>query len=319
MSARAPLALFVYNRPAHTTRALGAIARLERLGEVDLHIFCDAPKREAHADAVAETRMIVRDFAARYPATVIERSENFGLARSIAGSVSDLTARYGKVIVLEDDLVPTPDFLPFMLDGLDRYADRPDILQISGCLLPGRVAAPEDGFFLPLTTTWGWATWQRAWTHFQPAISEAERGALPADAALLSRFTAEHSVDYVAMLDDRIHGRNDSWGILWWYAVAKASGLVLYPRESLIWNGGFDASGVHCGGDEVFQPEAPPMFRARRLPHPIRLPDRIATDPQAWAAVLNFLRGGMAGDGSGKPPTLLSRLRRLAKRVLRGG
>lgn len=317
MSRRAPLALFVYNRPGHTARALAAIRRLERLDEVDLHIFCDAPKREAHGAAVEETRAVVRAFATRSRAEVVLRQENFGLARSIAGSVSELTTAYGRVIVLEDDLVPTPDFLPFMLDGLDRCADRPEVMQVSGCLLPGRVQAAADGFFLPLTTTWGWATWARAWAHFRPEIGAEERAVLPADAALLARFTAEHSVDYVAMLDDRIHGRNDSWGILWWYAVAKAGGLVLYPRESLIWNGGFDASGVHCGGDEVFQPEAPPMFRARRLPDPIRLPDTVATDPVAWAAVLGFLRGERPGGaGAVTPqPSLLGRARRAARRL----
>jgi hypothetical protein len=319
MSRRTPLALFVYNRPGHTARALAAIGRLDRLDAVDLHIFCDAPKREAHAPAVAEARAVVRAFAATGRAEVILRDENFGLARSIAGSVTDLTDACGQVIVLEDDLVPTPDFLPFMLDGLERYADRPEVMQISGCLLPGRVPAASDGLFLPLTTTWGWATWARAWQAFRPSIAPDACLALDTDTALRHRFTAEGSVDYVAMLDDRIHGRNDSWGILWWYAVARAGGLVLYPRESLIWNGGFDASGVHCGGDEVFQPQAPPLFRARRLPDPIRLPGSVETDPAAWAAVLAFLRGDRPGGEGAVAPraSLLGRARRAARRLLR--
>jgi hypothetical protein len=320
MSTRTPLALFVYNRPAHTARALAAIARLERLDEVDLHFFCDAPKREAHAAAVEETRAVVSEFARAGRAEVILRSENLGLAKSIGGSVSALTAAYGRVVVLEDDLVPTPDFLPFMLEGLDRFEADNRVLQISGCLLPGRVVAPADGFLLPLTTTWGWATWARAWQAFRPAIGPEDRAALETDRSLRHRFTAEGSVDYVAMLDDRIQGRNDSWGILWWHAVAKASGLVLYPRESLIWNGGFDASGVHCGGDEVFQPEAPPLFRARRLPDPIRLPPPGAeADAAAWAAVLAYLRGGVAGEGAAMPQvSWLGRAKRAARRLLKG-
>lgn len=291
MSPRTPLALFVYNRPDHTRRALEAIARLQRRDEVDLIIFSDAPKRPEHGPAVQEVRDLVHGSAGKGRTTVVERAENFGLARSIAGAVSTLTEDHGRVVVLEDDLVPTPDFLPFMLDGLDRYADQPTVLQIAGCLLPGSLDAREDGFFLPLTTTWGWATWARAWSGFAP-IGPQERAALDTDVDFRQRFTADGAVDYVAMLDDRLAGRNDSWGILWWYTVAKARGLVLYPRESLIWNGGFDASGVHCGGTEVFQPRAPERFNHPRLPHPISLPDRVEPDRRAWVDLLRFLRSG---------------------------
>jgi hypothetical protein len=315
-SFRTPLALFVYNRPAHTRRALEAISRMRRLDEVELTIFCDAPKHAGHAAAVGEVRAIARAFAAAQGAGVavnlVERDENHGLARSIAGSVSALTQAHGRVIVLEDDLVPTPDFLAFMLDGLARYQDAPEVLQISGCLLPGALPAREDAFFLPLTTTWGWATWARAWERFQP-VTAGDRAALDADAGLRHRFTAEGRVDYVAMLDDRLAGKNDSWGILWWHAVARAGGLVLYPRESLIWNGGFDASGVHCGGTEVFQPRAPEAFSRPRLADPIRLPASVRTDDAAWASVLAFLSGGAPRRVEGA--SLAGRLKAAARKL----
>jgi hypothetical protein len=294
-----PLALFVYNRPGHTARALKAIGRLQRLSEIELHVFSDAPKHEKHAKAVDEVRQIIRAFASTPPTGlrvhVVERAHNLGLAGSIAGSVTELVRSHGRVIVLEDDLVPTPDFLPFMLDGLRRYQDDPRVMQISGCLLPGRLQTAEDGFFLPLTTTWGWATWERAWSAFKP-VDAADRAQLDTDPALRSRFTAEGRFDYVAMLDDLLAGRNDSWGIQWWYAVAKAAGLVLYPRESLIWNGGFDASGVHCGGTEIFQPDPPPQFAAPRLGRErlggeMRLPAKVLIDKKSWAKVLSFLEG----------------------------
>jgi hypothetical protein len=294
VSKKTPLALFVYNRPGHTRRALAAIARLQRLSEVTLHVFSDAPKSEKHAEAVDDVRGLICAFALAPPKDLtvhlVERERNLGLAGSIAGSVTALTRQYGQVIVLEDDLVPTPDFLPFMLDGLKRYQDDPRVMQISGCLLPGRLQTAEDGFFLPLTTTWGWATWKRAWSAFKP-VDAADRARLETDPALRSRFTAEGRFDYVAMLDDRLAGRNDSWGIQWWYAVAKAAGLVLYPRESLIWNGGFDASGVHCGGTEVFQPDPPPQFAAPRLGGEMRLPAKVLIDKNSWAKVLSFLEG----------------------------
>lgn len=316
MAHRTPLALFVYNRPAHTLRALTAIARMHRLEEVDLHLFCDAPKREKDARAVEEVRAVVRDFAGRHRAAVVTRSENFGLARSIAGAVSELVAAEGRVVVLEDDLVPTPDFLSFMLDGLERFRDEPRVMQVAGCLLPGSVPAATDGVFLPLTTTWGWATWDRAWRAFSPVRAE-DRAALDADAQLRRRFTAEGRADYVSMLDDRLAGRNDSWGILWWFAVARAGGLTLYPRQSLIWNGGFDASGVHCGGTEVFRAEPPPPFEQMRIGAAPRLPGTVEVDAAAWRAVLDFLAPPPSvaeGTSTGWAAGILRAARRLAGR-----
>jgi Glycosyl transferase family 2 len=316
MSRRTPLALFVYNRPGHTIRALNAISRLDRLDEIDLIIYSDAPKVEAHAALVDEVRAVVRAYAESHRAEVVQRRENLGLARSIAGSVSNLTEAFDRVILLEDDLVPSPDFLSFMLDGLECYQNEPSVLQISGCLLPGSLRTQIDGFFLPLSTTWGWATWRRAWSAFQPLTAD-DRIALDADPELKHRFNAEGMVDYVDMLDARLSGKNDSWGILWWYAVAKARGLVLYPRESLIWNGGFDASGVHCGGTEAFRACAPEAFNRRRLTQPLRLPDVATIDTAAWASVLAFLSGGAARRD--EPITPVSRAISAAKRLLKIG
>ena len=287
--ARTPIALLTYNRPRHTARLLTALSRCTGLDRCALTIYCDAPKSAAQAEAVEGNRAIARDWASRLDASLVERQENLGLARSIVGAVSRHVSSAGRVIVLEDDLVPTPDFLEFMLAGLETYADNTEVAQISGCLLPDEFPARHDGLFLPLTTTWGWATWGRAWSDFRWDVDAAE---LDDDPAFRGRFTLDGTVDYVSMLRNRVTGGNDSWGILWWFAVARANKLVLYPRESLIWNGGFDNSGVHCGGTEEFQPDPPVRFRSPRLgERQIRLPLAAEADSEALAAVRRHLGG----------------------------
>src|SRR5690349_10933969 len=118
-----PLALFTYNRPQHTQRALSALERCSRLEECDLHIYCDGAKHRTDEAAVVSSRQVVREWAARFGAAVFERTENLGLARSVVAGVTDLCDRYGRAIVLEDDLVVSPDFLNYMLQALDRYQD----------------------------------------------------------------------------------------------------------------------------------------------------------------------------------------------------
>lgn len=314
MTDRVPLALFTYNRPLHTRRALNALRRNARFGDVRIIIYSDAPKRPEHAEAVEATRRIITEWAAEHGADVVTRRQNLGLARSIAGSVDELTRACDRVIVLEDDLVAGPDFLRFMLEGLERYADTASVAQIAGCLLTGSADVPGDAFFMPLTTTWGWATWTRAWRLFDWS-TDGLLDALAADAAFRSRFNLDGAADYQSMLSDRIAGKNDSWGILWWYAVARANAQVLYPRTSLVWNGGFDNSGVHCAGDLPFQPEAPPQFRTPNLPAELRMPDRAEPDMAAFADVRSLLRSGASVESpAAQEGVVIRSLRKLRRR-----
>ena len=154
-----PVALFTYNRPEHTTRAFQSLENCSRLAECSLHVYCDGPKSGADEKSVAATRAVVRKQAERLGATVIERDSNLGLARSLVGGVTALCEQFGRVIVVEDDLVLHPSFVDYMLQALDRYAHEPNAYQISGYMFPVTQPSKPDAFFLPLITTWGWATW----------------------------------------------------------------------------------------------------------------------------------------------------------------
>jgi hypothetical protein len=296
---RTPLVLFVYNRPRHTERALKAISRLERLAECDLIVHCDGAIDPERADRVNETRHVVSQFAPALNARVIERPENVGLAAAIAGTVTKIVQDFGRIIVLEDDLVPSPDFVEFMLAALDRYEHVDDVAQISGCVMSEGVQVDADAFFLPGSSTWGWATWQRAWRLFrwQDEIDVSDAASHIARLSL----GPEISAYCLRMLHDRIEGKNNSWGILWLYAVAQAQKLVLYPRKSLIWNGGFDGSGVHCHGAAAFTPDPPRRFLQSRLQHPVQWPSRCEIHREDEAAMLEVAAAFINGTATEAP------------------
>jgi len=240
-----PLAFFAYNRPAHAARALEALAACHRRDDFDFYFFSDGPRSAEAETSVAEVRRVLAANAERFSAQVVEQPVNLGLAKSIVGGVSRLCESHGRVVVLEDDLMVSPDFLHFMASALDHYEGSPEVMQVGAYTIAPPENPETDAFLLPVTTTWGWGTWARAWEKFSwmPEGWPAARG----DAAWLSRFQINGAGNYVSMLEDRLAGRNDSWGILWWYAVSRKKGQVVYPRQSLVWNGGFDGSGVHCG------------------------------------------------------------------------
>jgi len=278
---------------------LESLSRCARLDECSLHIYCDGPKHPEQLNDVEPSRQVVRQWARRLGGKVIERETNLGLARSIVSGVTELCEKYGRVIVLEDDLVLNALFLDFMIQALDHYEHEPKVYQISGYMFPVEHPAKPDAFFLPMTTTWGWATWNRAWRVFDWDASDA-REALR-DPGVRQRFDLDNSHTCSAMLEDRLKGLNDSWGILFWWAVFKTGGLVLHPRRSLVSNVGFDGSGTHCG-DRAWsnQPlsEVTPEEHHHKL---FALPEKVTCDDAAFRKIKRFLR-------QQERPTLTSRV-----------
>jgi hypothetical protein len=280
-----PIAVFAYNRPKHLQATLASLSRCKRLEDCNVTIFCDDAKSPEHDQAVQDTRMVARDWVQPFGGEVIERDHNLGLAHSIVMGVTQACEQYGKVIVVEDDLIVGPDFLHFMIEALDRYELEPKVCQISGYLFSIAVNPRADAFFLPMTTTWGWATWARAWSLFD--WNAAGSGHKLSDPVVRSRFNLGNSYPYAEMLQQRLAGQNDSWGILWWWAVFQAGGLVLYPRSSLVQNCGFDGTGTHCGKTRRFKAANSGDWTASR--YPLVLSDRIETDSEIYHQVVEYL------------------------------
>ncbi len=241
----APIALFIFKRPMHTLQALEALARNPEFERSELHVFCDGSRSPGENAVVEATREVVRNFP--HPRKKLyEAPTNLGLAASIINGVGKLCAEHGRVIVVEDDLIVAPVFLDFLNRALDRYATDEKVMQISGHMFPVELPLHQgDAVFLPFTTSWGWATWQRSWINFEPAMNSFNFVAR--NRAIRKRFNLNESYPYFSMLKKQKAGVIDSWAIRWYLSVFVREGFVLYPRRSLVSNEGFDGSGMNCG------------------------------------------------------------------------
>ena len=283
-----PVAFFAYNRPQHTAQALEALELCPNREEFVFYFFSDGPSGQSAKNDVDAVRHLLKEKASKFDAKIIERSTNYGLAKSIVSGVNELCDKYGWVVVIEDDLVVSPGFLTFMAASLVKYQDNPQIMQVGAYT----IAPPDieyDAFTLPITTTWGWATWKRAWNLFswQPlGWPDTKR-----DSIWYSLFNVNGAGNYVSMLEDRLRGHNDSWGILWWYAVSRQRGEVIYPAKSLIVNKGFDGSGVHCGNGSAFYDvehiERPSFNTGKKIRYPLQTKH----DPNHFCLFEQALRG----------------------------
>ena len=259
----APVVLFTFKRPAHTRRMLESLAQNAEFLESPLFIYCDGARHEGEVAQVEETRKMVRDWP--HPnKTVIERDRNWGLANSVIEGVTQLCERFGWVIVVEDDLVVSPVFLNYLNAALVRYADEEKVMQVSAHMFPVKIQAETDAVMLPFTTSWGWATWDRAWKHFDPSMAGYEK--LKADRALRRKFNLDGSYPYFRMLKRQAKGQVDSWAIRWYSSVFFMGGLTLYPTHSLVRNEGYGVGATHTSVEN--RREVAEVWRAQVLRFP---------------------------------------------------
>ena len=277
-SALSPVVVFAYARADHLRRTVESLQCNSLASETDVVFYCDAAKRPEHQSGVEAVRTYVQAVEGFRSVRCILRRDNMGLARSVVDGVTQTVRERGRVIVLEDDLVLSPHFLRYMNDALERYAEEPRVASIHGYSYPTGETLPPT-FFLRGADCWGWATWSRAWSHFDADGSRLLR-------QLKSRRLTHHfdfgsTYPFTSMLEDQIKGRNSSWAILWHASCYLQNLLTLYPGRSLVENIGNDAAATHGGHGAGWA--CPPTQEAVPV-DPITLE---ASEP-AWQAFRRF-------------------------------
>lgn len=245
----APVVLFVYNRPEHTKKVLESLSENLLAKETDLYVFSDAAKSEKGQEKVDEVRALIRktDWRKNFQkVTVVEAAENKGLANSIIGGVSSVLKDYGKVIVLEDDLILSPYFLQYMNGALDFYKDDPKIWSVSGYSSPMKSLRryPHDVFYSYRGCSWGWATWEDRWEKTDWEVSDYDR--FLQDKGWQKQFNRGGS-DLTGMLGLQMEGKINSWAVRWVFAQSNLDMYTVYPKHSYLLNDGCDGSGTHVG------------------------------------------------------------------------
>jgi len=247
-----PICLFVYNRPQETEAVLNSLSRCSGADEHDVFIFADAP-RLASPDVyedVNQVRQIIRRPYRFRSVTIREAETNKGLARSIIEGATDVISRYGRVIVLEDDLLLSADFLDYMEAALSAYETDKRIWSISG--YSPALEFPSDykkGLYLSRrASSWGWATWADRWeTNDWDVRGYAD---FCKDRKARKAFDLGGN-DMCRLLDLQQRGRINSWAIRWCYAQFRQGMYTVYPVKSKVVNQGFGESASHAGWNDA--------------------------------------------------------------------
>ena len=230
----APIVIFAFNRPSSLQRMIDSLKQNPLYDESEKFIYIDGARSEEEQDKVNEVIAIAR---AVTPNVSIS-SVNKGLGKSIITGVSEVIEKYGKAIVLEDDLVFTPNFLSYMNQALDFYEKDDRIISICGYGL--KIKRPKgycgDVYLLGRSSSWGWATWRDRWSQIDWDIQDWAEFSI--DRNRQKAFNKNGS-DMFAMLKDYMEGRNRSWAIRFCYNQFKLGKYSICPFFSKVNNEGF--------------------------------------------------------------------------------
>lgn len=241
----APIILFAFNRLEPLRACVASLLRNPEAAESDLIVYVDGarPKKEGEEEKVEAVRKFVNTINGFKSVETHFSDINKGLGPSLIAGITEVMNRYGRAIVVEDDLKCSTNFLSFLNQGLDFYADKKDVFSVSGESV--KVKIPEDYaydiYFAPRAGCWGWATWKDRWETVDWELKNW-------DAVKKKRhaFNKWGGSDCYGMLKGWRDGKNKSWAIRFTYSQFLQHAESVFPTISKVSNEGFGDDATNC-------------------------------------------------------------------------
>ena len=236
MKTLAPIALFCYKRLDTLTQTIEALQQNYLAAESELFIFSDGPKKATDIPVIEAIRNYLKSINGFKKVIITESVVNKGLAASIITGVTEILNRYGKIIVLEDDLLTSKNFLLYMNQGLDYYENNQKIFSVGAFSIPITGLKANTIYFTQRADSCGWGTWQDRWSIIDWDVKDYP--SLIKDRSIQKAFNRMGS-DMTSLLSKQRKGKINSWAIRWCYHQFKYDLFSVHPVVSKIKNIGF--------------------------------------------------------------------------------
>ena len=239
-----PVLLLGFNRP---DRISDLIDSLRATKPQIVRVAIDGP-RATHPDdrrRVSETREALHRVDWTDNVAALTRDANLGLELAVPGAVSWVLDEFTSVIVIEDDVGVGQQFVEFATRALREFEHRPEIFHVSGYNV-----VPLDKLTKPAATarlsrvpeSFAWATWRRAWQHYDPSLTWGSDCSVAELADVLQSRTA--AIRWKQNFALARNGRISSWAYRWIASIWKEGGYCLSPNRNLITYRGY-SGGTH--------------------------------------------------------------------------
>lgn len=240
-----PLLLIHFNRPDISARQIEV---LRPIAPRKVYVLCDAarPGRPGEAARVAEVRRLLQNLPWAADVKFLFRDENLGCFRNLSSGISWFMEEVGEGIILEDDCLPDPSFFPYCTELLERYRTDPRVFAVCGHNhSPKPLPIPESYAFSNYFACWGWATWQRAWSKFDPDLTGWRDRAQWREICLRVLPSWRARLYWRWMFGQVATGKRDSWAYRYLLTIWQNKGVSTIPRTNLVENAGLTSEGTH--------------------------------------------------------------------------
>jgi hypothetical protein len=266
---KSPLLFLVFNRPDTTRQVFEAIraARPPRL-----FIAADGPRsdRAGEAQRCAEVRAIAS--AVDWPCSIetLFRDRNLGCKMGVSSGISWFFERESEGVILEDDVLPVPTFFDYCDELLQRHRNDERVAMVSGCnFVTNHFTPRESYFFSRYSHIWGWASWRRAWRHYDVAMTAWPAWRDGGGLAKVSGGSRLFESYWRGVFDAAHQGMIDTWDYQWTFTCWRIGGLTALPKVNQTRNLGFGADATHTtGGAPAYIQACPPGALELPLLHP---------------------------------------------------
>jgi hypothetical protein len=244
MSLQVPVAFIIFNRPDTTARVFAEIARAR---PSKLIVIADGPRTNVpgEAERCARTRAVIE--AVDWDCEVLTdfSDRNLGCRARVSSGLDFVFDQVEEAIILEDDCLPHPSFFSFCESLLERYRHNEEVMVISGNNLHGgRKYTPFSYFFSHFVHIWGWASWRRAWKHYD--VNMRQWSELRNTSWLEDKLGNVKDAYYWSTVLDKISaGKLDTWDCQWLFSCWLHNGLTIIPKVNLVSNIGFGENATH--------------------------------------------------------------------------
>jgi hypothetical protein len=302
----------VFNRPETTRQVFDAVRQAQ---PPKLYVAADGPRdgRRDENERCEEVRRIAT--AVDWPCEVktFFRDKNQGCKMGVSSGISWFFGQESEGIILEDDVLPVLSFFEFCDELLERYRNDERVVAVSGSNLISDIFTSKSSYFFSrYNSIWGWATWRRAWRHYDVAMTDwpAWRNSNGLAKMPGANYLFE---DYWRRVLDTVHeGKVDTWDYQWSFASWRLNGLVIQPALNQTRNLGFGENATHTKAEV---PKYVLRSKPRLLTFPLTHPAAVERDAAADDAIDSQVLGINLANTLKRQLMAFPLLRQVASRV----
>lgn len=241
----APIVLFAFIRKETLEQTINTLKKNYLAKDSDLFIYIDGPRNENDIPLVMQVEQYCSSIEGFKSVSIRKNEKNKGLDPSVIDGVTEVINKYGKAIILEDDVITTSNFLNYMNQCLLIFENDKRIMSISGwgidIVLPADYQ--YDAYLFGRSSSWRWATWKNRWKLIDWDIKDWST--FRRNRKHIKQFNKRGGSDMFQMLKKCMNGGN-MWDIRFCYNMFKLDMYSIIPILSKTDNIGFNELATHC-------------------------------------------------------------------------